>query len=197
MLVWCLVAKSCLTLWDPMDCSPLDFPVLLYLLQFAQTRVHWVSDAIQPSHPQPLPFPPALNLSQHQGLFQWVNSASGDQNDGASTSASAPLMNIQGWFPLGLTGLISLQSKRLLRVFSRTRFKSINSLVLSLLYGSALTSIYDYWKAIALTIWTFVSKVSLLLNMLSGSVIAFLPKSKHLLIHGFSHRSQSFWSPRK
>ena len=120
MLVWCLVAKSCLTLCDPVDCSPLDFPVLLYLLQFAQTHVHWVTDAIPPSHSQPPPFPPALNLSQHQGLFPWVNSVSGGQNDGASTSASVPLMNIQGWFPLGLTGLISLQSKRLLRVFSST-----------------------------------------------------------------------------
>ena len=65
----CSVAKSCLTLCDPMDCSTPGFPVLHYLPEFTQTHVHWVGDAIQPSHPLLLPSP-ALNLSQHQGLFQ-------------------------------------------------------------------------------------------------------------------------------
>ena len=65
---------------QPMDCSTPGFPVLHHLLEFAQTHVHWVSDAIQPSHPLLPPSPPALNLSQHQGLFQWVDSASGGQN---------------------------------------------------------------------------------------------------------------------
>ena len=60
--------------------------------------------------------------------------------------ASVPRMNIQGWFPLELTGLISLQSKWLSRIFSKSQFKSINSSVLSLLYGPHLTSIHDYWK---------------------------------------------------
>ena len=68
------VAKSCLTLYDPMDPSTLDFPVLHYLLEFAQTHVHWVGDAIQPSHPLFPPSSPAPSLSQHQGLFQWVSS---------------------------------------------------------------------------------------------------------------------------
>ena len=67
----CSVAQSCLTLRDPMDCSTPGFPVLHHLLEFAQTHVHWVDDAIQPSHPL---LPPALNLSQHQGLFQWSGS---------------------------------------------------------------------------------------------------------------------------
>ena len=67
----CSVAKLCLTLCNPMDCSRPGFPVLHYLLEFAQTHVHWVGDAIQPSHPLSSS-PPALNLSQHQGLFQWV-----------------------------------------------------------------------------------------------------------------------------
>ena len=66
------VPQSCLTLCDPMDCSMLGFPVHHYLLEFAQTHVHWVGDAIQPSNPLLHPSPPALNLSQHQGLFQWV-----------------------------------------------------------------------------------------------------------------------------
>ena len=72
--ICCLVAQLCLTLCDPVDCSMPGFPVLHYLLVFAQTHVHWVGDAIQPSHPLLSPLPPALNLSQHQGLFQWVGS---------------------------------------------------------------------------------------------------------------------------
>ena len=63
------VAKSCLTLFDPMDCSTIGFPVLHHLPEFAQTHVHQVGDAIQPSHPPSSPSP-ADNLSQHQGLFQ-------------------------------------------------------------------------------------------------------------------------------
>ena len=63
-------AKSCSTLCDPMNCSTPGFPVLYYLPEFAQTHVHLVGDAIQPSHPLLPLSPPALNLSQHQGLFQ-------------------------------------------------------------------------------------------------------------------------------
>ena len=69
----CSVAKLCLTLCNAMDCSTPGFPVLHYLSEFAQTHVHWVGDAIQPSHPPSPPSPPALNLSQHQGLSQWVD----------------------------------------------------------------------------------------------------------------------------
>ena len=117
----CLVAQSCLTLCNPMDCSTTGFPVLHHLLEFAQSHVHWVSDAIQPSHPLSSPSPPAFNLSQHQDLFLIREPfASGGQSIGASASASVLLMNIQDWFPLGLTGWISLQSKGLSRVFSRT-----------------------------------------------------------------------------
>ena len=65
----CSVAQSCLTLCNPMDCSTPGFPVL-HLLELAQTHVHEVGDAIQPSDPLFSPSPPALNLSQHQGLFQ-------------------------------------------------------------------------------------------------------------------------------
>ena len=64
------VAQLCLTLCDPVDCSTQGFPVLPYLLEFVQTHVHWVDDAIQPSHHLPLPTPHALNLSHHQSLFQ-------------------------------------------------------------------------------------------------------------------------------
>jgi len=66
------VTKSCLTLCHPMDCSTPGFPILHHLLEFAQTLIFWVSDAIQPSHPPSPPSLPAFSLSQHQGLFQWV-----------------------------------------------------------------------------------------------------------------------------
>ena len=68
------VAWSYLTLCDSMDCSTPGFPVHHQLLGLAQTHVHWVGDAIQPSHPLSSPSPPALNPSQHQGLFKWVSS---------------------------------------------------------------------------------------------------------------------------
>ena len=68
------VVYSCLTLCDPMNCSMPGFPVHHQLLEFTQTHIHWVSDAIQPSHSLSSPSPPALNLPQHQDLFQWVNS---------------------------------------------------------------------------------------------------------------------------
>ena len=70
----CLVTKLCPTLCNPLDCSTPGFPVLHYLLDLAQTHVLSVSDAIQPSHPLLPPSPLALNLSQHQSLFQWVSS---------------------------------------------------------------------------------------------------------------------------
>ena len=67
--------QSCLTLCDTMNCSTPGFPAHHQLPELSQTHVHWVNDAIQPSHPLSSPSPPALNLSQHQGLFQWVSSS--------------------------------------------------------------------------------------------------------------------------
>ena len=69
------VTQSCLTLCDPMDCSMSGFPVHHQLLELTPTHVHWVGDAIQPSHPLLSPSSPTFNHSQHQGLFQWVNSS--------------------------------------------------------------------------------------------------------------------------
>ena len=113
------VARSCLTLCDPVNCSTPGLPVHQQLPEFTQTHVHWVGDAIQPSHPlSSVPFsflqsfPASMSFPMSQ-LF-----ASGGQSIGAS--ASVLLMNIQDWFPLGLTGWISLQSKGLSRVFSNT-----------------------------------------------------------------------------
>ena len=80
--MWCvrrwkfsLVTQLCLTLHDPMDCRTLGFPVHHQLPELTKTHVHWVNDAIQPSHPLSSLSPPALHLSQHQGLFKWVSSS--------------------------------------------------------------------------------------------------------------------------
>ena len=69
------VTQLCLTLCNPMDCSTPGFPVLHQLPELTQTHVHRVSDAIQPSHPLLSPSSLTFNLSQHQGLFQWVSSS--------------------------------------------------------------------------------------------------------------------------
>ena len=140
------VTKLCPTLCSPIDCSTPGFPVLYYLPEFAQTHVHWVGDAIQPSQPLLSPSPdalsfPALGSFPVNPLFK-----SGGQSIRASASASVLSMNIQGWFPLGLTGLISLLSKALSRGSPVPQLNSINPLALSLLYGPTFTSVPDYWK---------------------------------------------------
>ena len=99
------VTQLCPTLCNPMHCSMPGFPVYHQLPELAQAHVHWVGDAIQPSHPLSSPSPPAFNLSQDQGLFKWVSSF--------HQVAKVLPMNIQDWFPLGWTGWISLQSKGL------------------------------------------------------------------------------------
>ena len=71
----CSGAQSCPALCNPMDCGTPGFPVLYYLPELTQTHDHWVSDAFQPSHPPSYPSPPAFNLSQNQGLFQWLSSS--------------------------------------------------------------------------------------------------------------------------
>ena len=113
----CSFAKSCLTLWNPMDYSTPLFPVH-HLLEFAQIHVHWVIEAIQPSYLcRPLLLLPSVFPAS--GSFQMSQFfASGGQSIRAS--ASVLPMNIQDWFPLGLTGWISLLFKGLARVFSST-----------------------------------------------------------------------------
>ena len=113
---------SCVWLCNPMDCSMPGLPVHHQLPELAQICVHWVGDAIQPSHPVSSPSPPTFNLSQHQGLFQRFSSShsGSDQSIGVSASASVFPMNTQDWFPLGWTGWISLQPKGFSRVFSNT-----------------------------------------------------------------------------
>ena len=104
--VSCSAAQSCLTPCDPMNCSMLASLSFTISWSSLTTRVHWVGDAVQPSPPLCSP-PPAFNLSQHQGLFSMVDSLHpGGKSTGASASVSVLPMNIQDWFPFGLTGLI-------------------------------------------------------------------------------------------
>ena len=86
----CSVAKLCPSLCDPMNCSTPSCLVLHYLPEFAQTCVHWVGDAIQPSHPVSSPSPPGPSLSRHQDLFQWV----GSSHQGANVLASVLSVNL-------------------------------------------------------------------------------------------------------
>ena len=112
------VAQSCPTLCDPMNCSTPGLPVHHQLPEFTQTHVHRVSDAIQPSHPLTSPSPPASNPSQHQRLFQWVNSSHEVAKVLELALASVLPKKAQGWSPSEWTGWISLQSKGLSRSFS-------------------------------------------------------------------------------
>ena len=144
---YCSVAQSSLTFCDYMDCSMQGFPVLHYLLEFAQTQVHWVGDAIQPSHPLSSPSLPAFNLSQHHHLFQWVGSL---HHVAKVLELQIQHQTFQWIFRVDFLQdwlVWSPCSPRDSQESSKTpQLKSINSLVLSLLYVPTLTSIHDYWK---------------------------------------------------
>ena len=122
----CSVARACPALGNSMDCSTLGFPVLHCLLKFAQTcpLSWWCHPTISSSVS---PFSSCPQSSQHQGLFQWVNSshpvAKVLELQSFSPSASVPPMNMQDWFPLGWIGLISLLSKGHPTVFSNTTIR--------------------------------------------------------------------------
>ena len=116
------VAQWCPTLCDPMDHSMPGLPVHHQLLESTQTHVHWVSDAIQPSHLLSSPSLPTFNLSQHQGLFKWVSSSHQVAKvlESQLQHQSFQWKLSQDWSPLGWTGWISWQSKGLSRVSSNT-----------------------------------------------------------------------------
>ena len=161
-----------------MDCSTPGLPVHHQLPEFTQTHVHWVGDAIQPSHPSHpvIPFSSCLQYFPPSGSFQMSQFfASGGQSIGVSASASVLPMNIQEWLSLGLTGWISLQSKGLSRVFSSTAVQKHQFFGTQAFFIVQLSHPYmTTGKTIALTRWTFVGKVmSLLFKMLSRLVTAF------------------------
>ena len=140
------VAQSCLTLCNPMDYSTPGFPVHHQLPELTQTHVHRV---MMPSNHHILCCPLLLQPSILPSITIFSNElffSSGGQTFGVSASASVLPKNIQDRFPLGWTGLISLQSRGLSRIFSNTTIQSINSSVLRFLDSQILTTIHDSWK---------------------------------------------------
>ena len=168
------VTQSCPTLCDPMDCSTPGLPVHHQLLELAQTHVHpTISSSGVPFSSCLQSFPASVSFQISQFF------ASGGQGIGVSASASVLPMNIQDWFPLRLTGLISLQSKGPQESSPTPQFKSISSSVFSFLMVQLSHPHRTTGKIIALTRRTFVSKVmSLLFNMFSILIIAFFPKKQ-------------------
>ena len=167
------------------DPSMPGLPAHHQLLEFTQTHVHWVGDAIQPSHPLLSPSPPAFNLSQHQGLFKWVSSSN------QVTKYWRFSFNINQSFQWILRtdlydGLVrSPCSPRDSQESSLTpQFKSINFFWRSAFFIVQISHPHmTTGKTIALTRQNFIGKVmSLLFNMLLRLVITFLPKSNRLLI---------------
>ena len=141
------VARLCLTLCNPMDCSMPGFFVHHQLPELAQTHVHWVGDAIQPSHPLSSPSPPAFNLSQHQDLFQWVSSSHQVARVlEFQLQHQSFQMSIQDWFPLGCLVRSPCCPRDSQESSPTPQFKSISPSALSFLYSPTLTSIHDYWK---------------------------------------------------
>ena len=165
------VAQSCPTLPNPMNCSIPGLPIHHQLPESTQTHVHWVGDAIQPSYPLSSPSPPALNLSQHQGLFRWVSSS--------HQVAKVLEFQLQHKSFHGLIG--SPCSPRDSQESSPMPSSKASILCSAVFIVQLLHPYTTTGKTIALTRWTFVGKViSLLFNMLSSLVIDFLPRRKRL-----------------
>ena len=183
-----------------MDCSTAGLPVYHQLLEFTQTHVHWVSDAIQPSHPLSSPSPSTFNLSQHQGVFsnesalgiRWPKYWSFSFNISPSNEYS-------GLIPFRMDWLDLLAVQGTLKSLLQHHSPKASILQCSAFFMVQLSHPYmTTWKTIALTRWTFVDKVmSLLLNMLSRLVIAFLLRSKCLLISWLQSPSVVILEPQK
>ena len=175
----CSITQSSLTLCDLMDCTIPGFPILHHLPELAQTHAHWVGDIIQPSHPLSSPSPPAINLSHHQGLFQWV---------GSSHQVTKVLeLQFQHQSFHECSGLINFRVHWFDVLAIQETLKSLlqyNSSKASILQHSAFfivqlsRSYMTTGKTIALTIQTFIGKMMFLLfNKLSRFVIALFQRS--------------------
>ena len=165
----------CLTLCNPMDCSTPGFPVLHYLPELVQTHVHWVADVIHSSHSLSSPTPPAFSLSQHQGFFfQWLSPSLGWPKFWSFSFNISPSNEYSGLISFRIDSGLILQPKGLSSLVPNHSSKA-SILWCSAFFMVQLSHSKMPGKIIALTIWTFVSKVmSLLFNTLSRMVIAFL-----------------------
>ena len=162
-----------------------DFAVLLhYLLEFAQTHVHWLSDAFQPFHPLSSPSPPAFNLSQHQGLFQWVSSSHQVAKYWNFSFSISPSSEYSGLISFRMDWLDLLAVQGTLKSLLQCHSSKASILRHSAFFMVQLSHPYmTTGETIALTRLTFVGKVtSRFFNVLSRLVITFLPRNKCLLI---------------
>ena len=179
-----------------MECSMPGFPVLYYLLEFAQTHVHWVNDAIQPSHPLLSPSPPVLSFPV-SGLFQWVSSSHQVAKVLELLHQSFQwLFRVDFLYDRLVWSPCSPRDSQ--ESFPAPQYESM-ILWCSVFFMVQLSHPYmTTGKITALTIWTFVSKVMpLLFNMLSRFVIAFLPRNKCPLISWLQSPSAVILEPKK
>ena len=177
------VAPLCPAICNPMDCSPPGFPVLHHLT--VRSNSHPLSRSCPPAILSSVfPFSSCLQSFPSSRSFPVSQLfTSGGQSIGPSVSASVLSVNIQGQLPLGLTGLISLQSKRSHESSPALQLESISFSALRLLCGPTLTSIHDCWKNHSFDQMVFCWEViSLLFNILSRFVIAFFPQGARVLI---------------
>jgi len=180
----CSLAKSCLTLCDPMDCSTPGFPILLHLPEFAQTLVYWV--LMSPNH-----LILCCSLTLLSTIFRSIRVFSNDLalcirwpkywSFNFSISPSSEYSGLIS-FRIDWFNLLTVQGS--LKSLSAPQFEGINSLMFSFLYGPVLTSLHHYWKHHSFDYLDLCQKsdISLLFNTLSRFFTAFLPRSKHLLI---------------
>jgi len=183
MVQFSSVTQLCLTLCHPMDCSTPGFSVHHQPPEIAQTHVHLDSDAIQPSYPLSSTSPPTFSLSQYQSLFKWVGSLHQWSRYFSFSFSISPSNEYSGLisFRMDWLDLLAVQETLKSLLLHHSSKASILGTQLSLWSSSHIH--VSTGKTIALTRWTFVSKViSLLFNMLSRLVIVFLSRSKHLLI---------------
>ena len=193
------VAQSCPTLCNPMDCSTPGLPVHLHLPEFTQTRVHHVGDAIQPFHPLSTPPPPTFNLSQHQGLFKWVSSSHQVAKVLSFSFSLSPSNEYSGLISFRMDWVDLLEVQGTLKSLLQQHSSKASILRHSAFFIVQLSHPYmTTGKTIALSRWTSVGKVmSLLYNMLSRLVIAFLPRSKCLLTSWLQPPSAVILKPQK
>ena len=194
------VTQSCLTLCDPMNRSTTDLPVHHQLPEFTQTHIHQVSDAIQPSHPLSSTSLSAPNPSQHQSLFQWVNSSQERWPKYWSYSFSIiPSKEIPGLISFRIDWLDILAVQGTLKSLLQHHSSKASILRCSAFFIVQLSHPYmTTGKIIALTRRTLAGKVtSLFLNMLSRLIITFLPRSKRLFISWLQSPSAVILEPKK